>query len=80
MNAVGKTMMSNVSTVFSFTHNITFHSSEVRADEWVFLERKTSWGAGGRVHLSQKIWNVQTGKLVATIDHEALIRFGKPKI
>ncbi|KAI9155028.1 putative acyl- thioesterase ii protein [Paramyrothecium foliicola] len=80
MGVIGKTMMSNVATVFSLTHNISFHSSQVRADEWLFLERKTSWGAGGRVHLSQKIWNTQTGKLVASVDHEALIRLGKPKM
>lgn len=66
--------MRNISMAASLTHNVSFHDPHVKVDEWIVLERKTSWGAQGRVLVSQQMWSLETGKLVMSGNQEALIR------
>lgn len=64
----------------SLTHNVSFHDPHAKMDEWIVVERETSWGAMGRVVVHQKMWNRQTGKLILSGSQEALVRLRGPKI
>lgn len=77
--AAGKGMR-NVAMGASLTHNVSFHDPRARVDEWTVLERKTSWGGESRVHVSQRMWNMKTGKLVMSGTQEALIRLKGHKL
>ncbi|KAK8034002.1 hypothetical protein PG993_008997 [Apiospora rasikravindrae] len=68
----------NVALLASLTHNVSFHEPGARIDDWVVLERDTTWGAHGRVLISQRMWDMKTGRLVMTVSQEALILL-KPK-
>ncbi|KAH8890389.1 Thioesterase/thiol ester dehydrase-isomerase [Thozetella sp. PMI_491] len=63
----------NISTAASLTHNISFHDPQARIDDWVVLERDTTWGASGRVLVSQRIWGLKSGRLIMSGTQEALI-------
>ncbi|KAI4596939.1 hypothetical protein KJ359_004849 [Pestalotiopsis sp. 9143b] len=71
--AVGKGMR-NIALGASLTHNVSFHDPEVRVDEWLVLERDTTWGADGRVLVSQRMWDLKSGRLVLSGSQEALVR------
>ncbi|KAI1137682.1 HotDog domain-containing protein [Hypoxylon sp. FL0543] len=63
LKAAGKGFR-NVTMGVSLTHTVSFHNPHARIDEWLVLERETSWGADGRVIIHQRAWVKETGKLV----------------
>ncbi|KAK6208985.1 hypothetical protein LQW54_006733 [Pestalotiopsis sp. IQ-011] len=71
--AIGKGMR-NIALGVSLTHNVSFHDPDVRVDEWLVLERDTTWGADGRVLVSQRMWDLKSGRLVLSGSQEALVR------
>ncbi|KAF7514599.1 hypothetical protein G7054_g15171 [Neopestalotiopsis clavispora] len=71
--AVGKGMR-NIMLGASLTHNVSFHDPQVRVDEWIVLERDTTWGADGRVLVSQRMWDMKSGRLILSGSQEALVR------
>jgi acyl-CoA thioesterase II len=77
--AVGRGMR-NVALGASLIHNITFHDPRVKVDEWLVLERETSWGAEGRVLVHQRLWALDSGRLVLSGMQEALIRLKGPQL
>lgn len=82
--AVGKGMR-NIVLGTSLTHNVSFHDPQVRVDEWIVLERDTTWGADGRVLVSQRMWDMKSGRLILSGSQEALVRLRdktsrKPKL
>ncbi|OTA56701.1 Thioesterase/thiol ester dehydrase-isomerase [Hypoxylon sp. EC38] len=79
MRAAGKGFR-NVTMGVSLTHTVSFHNPQARIDEWLVLERETSWGAHGRVVIHQRAWVMETGKLVYSGTQEALIRLKAPKL
>ncbi|OTB09663.1 hypothetical protein M426DRAFT_316198 [Hypoxylon sp. CI-4A] len=79
MKAAGKGFR-NVTMGVSLTHTVSFHNPRARIDEWLVLERETSWGADGRVVIHQRAWAMETGKLVYSGTQEALIRLKGPKL
>ncbi|KAI0016101.1 Thioesterase/thiol ester dehydrase-isomerase [Xylariomycetidae sp. FL0641] len=76
---VGK-RMKNVAIGASLTHNVSFHDPQARVDKWIVLERGTTWGADGRVLVDQKMWDMESGRLVMSGTQEALIRLRGPKL
>ncbi|TLS30312.1 hypothetical protein PpBr36_02793 [Pyricularia pennisetigena] len=58
----------------SIHHNILFHDASVRADGWLISERLTSWAAEGRVLVEQRLWSLETGRLVLSSWQEGLVR------
>ncbi|CAJ2510911.1 Uu.00g065360.m01.CDS01 [Anthostomella pinea] len=64
----------NVGMVTSLTHNISFHDPTARADRWMVAERKTTWGADERVNVQQLLWDRGSGRLLMTVQQEALVR------
>ncbi|KAI0003182.1 Thioesterase/thiol ester dehydrase-isomerase [Xylariaceae sp. FL0662B] len=64
----------NVAMGGSLTHNVSFHDSTTKADEWMLCERNTTWGTDGRTLSHQRFWNWKTGRLVMTCSQEALFR------
>jgi acyl-CoA thioesterase 8 len=64
----------------TLTHHISFHSPKAKADEWMVVESKTSWGAQGRVFLHHRFWNYETGELVISCTQEALIPLEKSQL
>lgn len=77
--AVGRGMH-NVAFGASLTHNLTFHDSRVKVDDWLIVERETSWGGEGRVLVHQKVWDVKTGRLVMSGTQEAVVRLKESKL
>ncbi len=63
----------NISMAASLTHNVSFHDPQARIDDWVVLERDTTWGAGGRVLVSQWMWGLTSGRLIMSGTQEALV-------
>ncbi|KAI3330149.1 Thioesterase/thiol ester dehydrase-isomerase [Ustulina deusta] len=76
--AVGKGAR-NVTMGASLTHNVSFHDRNAKIDQWVVLERETTWGSAGRVMVQQKFWNME-GKMILSSSQEALIRLRGAKI
>ncbi|KAI1077305.1 Thioesterase/thiol ester dehydrase-isomerase [Whalleya microplaca] len=70
----------NVSMVATLNHNISFHDPTVKVDEWMVCVRNTSCGADGRVLVHQRIWNLDSGRLVMTTEQEALVRLKTAKL
>ncbi|KAI1387593.1 Thioesterase/thiol ester dehydrase-isomerase [Hypoxylon trugodes] len=70
----------NVALVASLTHNVSFHDPAVQVDQWMFVERKTTWGADGRVLVHQQMWDLNSRQLVLTTDQEAVIRLRDSKL
>lgn len=68
----------NVTMGATLSHNIAFHHPTANVDEWMVLERRTSWGGNGRVLLHEQTWDLKTGRLIMTCDQEALIRLRDP--
>jgi acyl-CoA thioesterase-2 len=66
--------MRNVTLGATLTHNISFHDPQVKIDEWLVLERETSWGDEDRVLVHQRLWNLDSGRLILSGTQEALIR------
>ncbi|EMR72037.1 putative acyl- thioesterase protein [Eutypa lata UCREL1] len=64
----------------SLTHNVSLHDPTARIDEWLLSERDTSWGSDGRVLVHQRLWNVETGRLVMSGTQEGLIRLKPNKL
>jgi acyl-CoA thioesterase len=62
----------NVTMVATLSHTISFHDPTVKVDEWMVLERTTSWGGNGRVRLHQLTWDLKTGRLIMSCEQEAL--------
>ncbi|KAF3066432.1 Acyl-coenzyme A thioesterase 8 [Daldinia childiae] len=70
----------NVTMGATLSHNVSFHDPAVKVDEWMVVERETSWGGGGRVLIHERIWDLKSGSLVMTCMQEALIRLRDSKI
>ncbi|KAI1817165.1 Thioesterase/thiol ester dehydrase-isomerase [Poronia punctata] len=70
----------NVAFAASLTHNVSFHDTDAKIDDWLVLERETSWGAEGRVMVHQRFWARDTGNLVLSASQEAVIRLRGPKM
>jgi acyl-CoA thioesterase II len=70
----------NVSLGASLTHNVSFHDPQARTDMWMVIERETSWGAEGRVLVHQKLWDIESGRMVMSVTQEALIRLKETKL
>ncbi|KAI1323154.1 Thioesterase/thiol ester dehydrase-isomerase [Xylariaceae sp. FL0255] len=68
----------NVALIASLTHNVHFLNPMVQIREWMVTERRTTWGANGRVLVHQLLWDWKTGRLVMSVDQEALIRLKSP--
>lgn len=64
----------NITMAATLSHQIRFHDPHVKADEWMVLERSTSWGGAGRVLLRQQTWSLGSGRLVMTVEAECLLR------
>ncbi|KAK7962925.1 acyl-CoA thioesterase II [Apiospora aurea] len=64
----------NITMAATLNHKIWFHDPHVKADEWMVLERSTSWGRNGRVLLRQQTWNLETGCLIMTVEADCLLR------
>lgn len=77
--AVGKGMR-NVAMGASLTHNVSFHNPQALVDEWMIIERETSWGAEGRVLVYQRLWNLKSGQLVLSGTQEAVVRLKDTKL
>ncbi|KAI0106092.1 Thioesterase/thiol ester dehydrase-isomerase [Hypoxylon sp. NC0597] len=72
--------MKNFAMGASLTHNISLHDPRARVDEWMVMERDTSWASDGRVLVHQRVWNLRTGKLVMSGTQEALVRLKGAKL
>lgn len=70
----------NVAVVASLTHNVSFHDPSVQIDEWMMVDRKTTCGAGGRVLVHQRVWNMQSGRLLMSVEQEVLIRLKEARL
>ena len=57
----------------NLTHNVSFNEPSDRIDDWVVLEPDTTWGAHGRVLVSQRMWDFKTDRFVMTVSQEALV-------
>ncbi|KAK8062003.1 hypothetical protein PG994_008369 [Apiospora phragmitis] len=66
--------MKNITMAATMNHKISFHDPLVRADEWMVLERSTSWGGNGRVLVRQQTWDLKSGRLIMTVEAECLLR------
>lgn len=58
----------------SMHHNVLFHDPAVKADEWLISERHTSWAGDGLVLIEQRLWSLETGRLVLSCWQEGLVR------
>lgn len=76
--AVGKGAR-NVALGATLTHNVSFHDGDAKMDEWIVMERETTWGSAGRVMVRQMFWDIG-GKLISSSSQEALIRLKGAKI
>ncbi|KAI1824077.1 Thioesterase/thiol ester dehydrase-isomerase [Xylaria intraflava] len=76
--AVGKGAK-NVALGATLTHNVSFHDRNARMDEWIVLERETTWGSEGRVMVRQMFWDM-AGKMISSSTQEALLRLKGAKI
>ncbi|KAK5806142.1 hypothetical protein VI817_000400 [Penicillium citrinum] len=62
--------ISRVSMMVSLDHTIYFHNMEnLRADEWLLSEVRSSWAGDGRGLVQQRIW-ARNGTLLATCIQE----------
>lgn len=66
--------MENVAIETSVNHSVWFHSPSSRIDEWIACERRTTWGADGRVLIYQTWWSKEDGRLILSCVQEALLR------
>lgn len=66
--------MGSATIATSINHSVWFHDPDAKIDEWMVNERRTSWGADGRVLIHQTVWNQETGRLVLTCIQEGFIR------
>ncbi|KAI1123677.1 thioesterase-like superfamily-domain-containing protein [Nemania abortiva] len=57
----------------TLTHQISFHSFSIRADEWMVCESSRSWAASGRIFLLQRFWSLSSGRLLMSSTQEAII-------
>ncbi|KAI0164028.1 Thioesterase/thiol ester dehydrase-isomerase [Xylariaceae sp. FL1272] len=64
----------NVTMGATLNHTMTFHDPSVKVDEWVVVERQTSCGSEGRTLIHERIWNLESGRLVMSCTQEAVIR------
>ncbi|GAW27278.1 putative acyl- thioesterase ii protein [Rosellinia necatrix] len=71
--------MQNVTMAATLNHTMAFHDPAFRMDEWVVAERETSWAGEGRALIHQRIWGLESGRLVMTCTQEAAIRLKEPK-
>ena len=69
----------NIGFMITLSHNIWFHDPKVKVDEYLFIEKGSSWAAEGRCLLEQRIWN-QSGRLVASCMQEGILRLKTPKL
>ncbi|KAH6653788.1 thioesterase-like superfamily-domain-containing protein [Truncatella angustata] len=72
--------MAGVSIETTVNHSVWFHLPSARIDNWLACERKTSWGADGRVLIQQSLWNKADGQLVMTCVQEALLRLKRANL
>ena len=68
----------NIGFMTSLNHTIWFHYPEVKADEWMLLERGSSWAGQERCLMEQRIWS-KHGKLIATCSQEGVFRLRRPQ-
>ncbi|KAI1127894.1 thioesterase-like superfamily-domain-containing protein [Nemania abortiva] len=70
---VGK-QLRNVTMGATLTNNVSFHEPMTKVDDWMLGERFTSWGANGRAVVTQRFWDVSSGRLVFSGTQEVVIR------
>ncbi|KAM0812036.1 putative Acyl-CoA thioesterase II [Seiridium cardinale] len=66
--------MAGVAIETSVNHSVWFHLPSAKIDAWLACERRTSWGADGRVLIYQTWWNRADGQIVLSCVQEALLR------
>ncbi|KAI0195918.1 Thioesterase/thiol ester dehydrase-isomerase [Astrocystis sublimbata] len=66
----------NIALITSLTHNVFFLNPTVQIGQWMVTERRTTWGANERVLVHQRLWDWKTGRLVMSVDQEAMIGLG----
>ncbi|KAI0186924.1 Thioesterase/thiol ester dehydrase-isomerase [Astrocystis sublimbata] len=64
----------NVTMGATLNHTITFHDTDVKVDEWHVVERQTSCAAEGRALILERVWGLESGRLIMTCTQEAAIR------
>jgi acyl-CoA thioesterase II len=64
----------DVAMVATLNHSMAFHDPSVKVDDWVVVERQTTCGAGGRTLIHERVWGLESGRLVMTCTQEAAIR------
>ncbi|MCJ1228623.1 hypothetical protein MMC12_005284 [Toensbergia leucococca] len=57
----------------SLNHVVHFHEPLARADEWMFVERTSSWAGRNRGHVEQRIWG-RGGNLLVSSWQEGVVR------
>ncbi|KAI0199419.1 thioesterase-like superfamily-domain-containing protein [Astrocystis sublimbata] len=70
---VGK-QLRNVAMGATLTNNVSFHEPMTKVDDWMLGERATSWGANGRAVITQRFWDVKSGRLVMSGTQEIVVR------
>ena len=65
-------MDSNVATA-SIDHTVWFHANDIKVDEWLLYLMDTPWSGNGRGFNRGSIFT-QSGKLIASVAQEGLIR------
>ena len=68
----------NIGFMVSMNHTIWFHDPEIRADDWMLVERGSSWAGQERCLMEQRIWS-EDGKLMATCSQEGIVRLRRPQ-
>lgn len=70
----------NVRMQASINHSIYFHEDMAKVDDWILVERQTSWADNGRVLLEQRFWDWRSGKLIVSSQQETFVRLHAPKL
>ncbi|KAF6842746.1 acylthioesterase ii [Colletotrichum musicola] len=61
----------------TLNHSIVFHDPDARADEWMVCLRSTEWAGEGRVLITKRLWNAESGKLLLSCSQEGLMRYAR---
>ncbi|KAH8678238.1 thioesterase-like superfamily-domain-containing protein [Xylariales sp. PMI_506] len=64
----------NLTMRVTLNHAIQFHDAQAPVDEWMVMERESSWAAGGRILISQRVWSWRDGSLILSSTQEGLVR------
>ncbi|KAF6815374.1 acylthioesterase ii [Colletotrichum musicola] len=61
----------------TLNHSVVFHDPGARADEWMVCLRTTEWAGEGRVLITKRLWNAESGKLLLSSSQEGLMRYAR---